>query len=205
MWTRSAPRKMQRPPTAPEKIQPEEKGKSGRLSASSCVILADRFPREREFYPGAAEHPRHERIAVRAGPRQVALAEGIGLRRALQRLDQPERVLAEPLRHHPRRPAADAVVGPLEVAVQVAEARAARVLRLPDLPALAGAFAVEGHEPVMLGDGADERQRRAAKLDPHLRGDRPERPALVLDPLRERAAKVRERGVGDDAVHPEIR
>jgi len=59
---------------------------------------------------------------------------------------------------------ADAGVGGLEVAVQVADGAAARVLRLPHLPAL-GLAAVEHHEPVVRGEQAEHAgQRRVAQL-----------------------------------------
>jgi hypothetical protein len=79
-------------------------------------------------------------------------------------LHKRKSLLAAPLGEQLRRPAADVGFGRLEVAVQVADAAAAGVFRLPDLPALA-ALAVAHHEPVVRRDPAEERDAGAAQLD----------------------------------------
>ena len=69
-------------------------------------------------------------------------------------------------RRDARRPAAHAGSGCLQVAMHVADAEAAGILRLPHFPAVASGFVVDD-EPVMPGDDADERQRRVTQLDVH--------------------------------------
>src|SRR5437867_6099308 len=112
---------------------------------------------------GALEHPGDETVAVRAGPVAIALAVRINFGLGEHGGDA-RRLLAGPLRHDARGPAANAGVRRLEIAVHVADTRAARVLRLPYFPAMASAGVVRYDEPVMHRDRADERQRRITKL-----------------------------------------
>src|SRR5207244_10274008 len=82
-------------------------------------------------------------------------------------------LLADPLRGDARRPATDAGIRRLQVAVHMADAAsittAAGVLRLPYFPAMARAGLIGDDEPVVHGDRADEGQRRITKLDFQMR------------------------------------
>src|SRR4051812_25890603 len=100
---------------------------------------------------GATQHPGHEAVAVRAGPVPVLLALRITFRIG-EHAGDARRLVAGPGGREPRGAAADAVGRSLEVAVHMAIARAARVLRLPYFPAVAGAGVFEDDEPVMHGN-----------------------------------------------------
>jgi tripartite-type tricarboxylate transporter receptor subunit TctC len=92
----------------------------------------------------------------------MTLRVALGLRQ--HRGDAP-RVVALPHGREARRPAADARLRSLEVAVHVTIARAACILALPYFPAMAAAGIVVDDEPVMHGERADKRQRRITQLD----------------------------------------
>ena len=74
------------------------------------------------------------------------------------------RFLAAPHGGDMARSAADVGLGRFQVAVQVADAMAAGVGRLPDFPAMAAGF-IGDDEPVVDGEKADEGQAGVAQLD----------------------------------------
>src|SRR5262245_37669189 len=107
------------------------------------------------LYAGLPQYPRCEGVAVRPRPVAVALAVRIGLYLTKDGEDAARRI-ALSLRGEARRAAADTLVRMLEVAVHMADADPARVLRLPYFPALRGIF-FKDYEPIMHREGTNER------------------------------------------------
>src|SRR5262245_53882857 len=107
------------------------------------------------LYAGLPQYPRREGVAVRPRPVAVALAVWIGFYLTEDGEDAARRI-ALPMRGEARRPAADALVRMLEIAMHMADAGPTRVLRLPYFPAVSG-FLLQDHQPIMHRDCADER------------------------------------------------
>src|SRR4249920_1892725 len=118
------------------------------------IVLAEREAAERIFDARFAEYPGDEGVAV--GPRPVPVGAAIKIAVGPgENFVQPVRFLAAPFRDEPRRAAADVGFRSLQIAVQVADAAAARVHGLPHLPAIA-ALSVAYHEPVVRRNPTEE-------------------------------------------------